>query len=892
MSADKLKAVHEALAGVFDEANLNATGTVIAQTSFDHGVLSEAFSKPHLNAANTEQSFARFDHTALTGLFSEPRSERPIPTSFDQAFAETLSERSALNRTHAPRPGFDQQAFAEMLNEPAPISTKTNPSQPSFDHQALAEMLTEAHADPIDPPSSTLSLNPDSLSSSASLSDQGEHEEPVVKAFTAATPADAESARPPIAKSLLAKLHHIFSTKEQPSLPVIKKDPLPQPFPLPSNPEAIARGSSAQPEKASPHSAGSTLANLRSLGPQQAPISPRISGQPVNGKPSASDAIGSPPSDAVGMWLRHASSLPNEETSPTPINTESSSPTFERYPSTATASYEFENVDQEAEAAAVSAPPEAGSATERQTRSFRIEPEAPNSKNSEPVLPIFGDVRSDPLLPDSLANEDVELAEGPEQLLQPQAGPPPLIFSMPTGSAGLRAASWQPILSDQSDSDAPAEDIVSATALSEAENGPSQLPGLFAELAPAVSTHFEPPPHFQTERSSEKVSARANDMTSAARPVSPSPPTNVENAHPQRLQRLLAELAPTSSSNPTPTAKKDPTPAAFSDQAEDPQPAVKAASPSASAEVQPWVTERLLSEILSPASSNAKSHCFIFENETSPRSFSGGRDVPGPAIDRVAPTLPTHATAEQSRSLPLTDLAALVSTDTRSSGPAYEQNALGSSPLRRPESVEPSVSSLAAPNEAENALPEHESPLLTALDVLSTKPSPPLVEKKPSASTVSSQPDIAEIPMKPMAHPTHLENALAHPPKSLMPEMSATATDANFSIPVFEEERRRLPVLDQPANEVPTTKAGPAAVASSPDTDSVVTQAQHASSLLEKLDLNTAIQLRWTMRDIRGKRTKLSPVSDNHLTTLMDLGLVEMRDGLPRLTGLGILALD
>ena len=50
MSADKLKAVHEALAGVFDKANLNATGTVITQTSFDHGALWEAFSKPHLNA--------------------------------------------------------------------------------------------------------------------------------------------------------------------------------------------------------------------------------------------------------------------------------------------------------------------------------------------------------------------------------------------------------------------------------------------------------------------------------------------------------------------------------------------------------------------------------------------------------------------------------------------------------------------------------------------------------------------------------------------------------------------------------------------------------------------------------------------------------------------------
>ena len=34
MSADKLKAVHEALADVFNKANLNATGTVNTQTCF------------------------------------------------------------------------------------------------------------------------------------------------------------------------------------------------------------------------------------------------------------------------------------------------------------------------------------------------------------------------------------------------------------------------------------------------------------------------------------------------------------------------------------------------------------------------------------------------------------------------------------------------------------------------------------------------------------------------------------------------------------------------------------------------------------------------------------------------------------------------------------------
>jgi hypothetical protein len=46
------------------------------------------------------------------------------------------------------------------------------------------------------------------------------------------------------------------------------------------------------------------------------------------------------------------------------------------------------------------------------------------------------------------------------------------------------------------------------------------------------------------------------------------------------------------------------------------------------------------------------------------------------------------------------------------------------------------------------------------------------------------------------------------------------------------------------------------------------------------------------MRDIRGKRTKMSPVSDNDLAALMDLGFVEMRDGIPRLTDLGVLTLD
>jgi len=71
-----------------------------------------------------------------------------------------------------------------------------------------------------------------------------------------------------------------------------------------------------------------------------------------------------------------------------------------------------------------------------------------------------------------------------------------------------------------------------------------------------------------------------------------------------------------------------------------------------------------------------------------------------------------------------------------------------------------------------------------------------------------------------------------------------------------------------------------------------VTRAQRAKLLLAELDRNTAIRLRWVMRDIRGKRTAISPASENDLATLIDLGLVEMREKLPSLTALGVLALD
>ena len=59
-----------------------------------------------------------------------------------------------------------------------------------------------------------------------------------------------------------------------------------------------------------------------------------------------------------------------------------------------------------------------------------------------------------------------------------------------------------------------------------------------------------------------------------------------------------------------------------------------------------------------------------------------------------------------------------------------------------------------------------------------------------------------------------------------------------------------------------------------------------------EFDLERAIALRWTLRDIKAKRLKMSPVSDDDLRKLIDLGLVEIRDDVPALTNAGHAVLD
>jgi hypothetical protein len=54
------------------------------------------------------------------------------------------------------------------------------------------------------------------------------------------------------------------------------------------------------------------------------------------------------------------------------------------------------------------------------------------------------------------------------------------------------------------------------------------------------------------------------------------------------------------------------------------------------------------------------------------------------------------------------------------------------------------------------------------------------------------------------------------------------------------------------------------------------------------LDLQQAIELRWTLRDIKAKRWVLSSIHPAHLQTLIAMSLVEIQNDYPVLTNSGI----
>ena len=85
-----------------------------------------------------------------------------------------------------------------------------------------------------------------------------------------------------------------------------------------------------------------------------------------------------------------------------------------------------------------------------------------------------------------------------------------------------------------------------------------------------------------------------------------------------------------------------------------------------------------------------------------------------------------------------------------------------------------------------------------------------------------------------------------------------------------------------------TTNAAPAPHTISSNVQQVMEQLGRADVMIEidplrDLDLETTIRLRWVVRDIRARRTKLMALSSDDLALLEERGLITMNDGEPEL---------
>ena len=145
---------------------------------------------------------------------------------------------------------------------------------------------------------------------------------------------------------------------------------------------------------------------------------------------------------------------------------------------------------------------------------------------------------------------------------------------------------------------------------------------------------------------------------------------------------------------------------------------------------------------------------------------------------------------------------------------------------------------------------------------------------------------LADIFREPPLISTDIESA-----PSASPDQPPTASAFPDQPPSAVPDQPPSAVPDQQPNGEVSDPQTPIAD-TSPDTEEAVKLAEQAKSLLAGLNRDTAIRLRWAMRDIKAKRTKLTPVSPNDLEALLDLGFVEMRDGTPVLTDTGFRALD
>ena len=155
--------------------------------------------------------------------------------------------------------------------------------------------------------------------------------------------------------------------------------------------------------------------------------------------------------------------------------------------------------------------------------------------------------------------------------------------------------------------------------------------------------------------------------------------------------------------------------------------------------------------------------------------------------------------------------------------------------------------------------------------------SPILTSVEPSPTTSVDQPntDKAVLEDNVIESPIVGEDELQATIADILSEPPLISTNTVPSPPTFFDE--------EPAEQTPVD--APA------DAGNPAIRTERAKSVLDGLNLDTAIRLRWVLRDIRAKRTNLSPISQNDLMALIELGLIEMQNDEPALTKEGMRAI-
>jgi len=140
-----------------------------------------------------------------------------------------------------------------------------------------------------------------------------------------------------------------------------------------------------------------------------------------------------------------------------------------------------------------------------------------------------------------------------------------------------------------------------------------------------------------------------------------------------------------------------------------------------------------------------------------------------------------------------------------------------------------------------------------------------MLERGPLASTNLEQ-SVAQLPIAPAVAITLQEatsDEVINVPEPAAPDLSAAG---RFASSTSAKARNEVPQL------------------------TLLTAIVNPDIYIAPADRDQAIALRWTLRDIKARRLKWSPISPDDLLTLIKFGLVEMQNDTPVLTSAGLSA--